>query len=489
MPLHKIIGTAVAALFIGVGAMGAYLTRERWKPYVFPEKAAAKTDDHGHAHGEDGGHEGHTHGAGGHEGHDHAAHAGGERVKLSKQAQENLKLEADLLIPEPYYRKMQIPAVIADRPGETDRGVTARVAGIVNEIKAKPGDAVKAGDPLFTILLVSEFVQSTQTELVKASRELKIAEAKRERTADLVKLGTKSKMDLVEDEAFVKRFTTQVEAYRRQLQTFGLSSAQVTQAESGEIITEITVTAPVRPIPGTAINGKAIATSDAKAEPLVYEVKELKVQLGDYVQAGQALCLLANHQFLFIEGKAFKSEAKMLAEASREKRPIQVEVAEETPGDWDPVGLLTLGHIGNVDPATRTLSFYVPLKNQSDDFVKDGKKFFVWRFHPGQRVRLKIPIERVRFDRKNADEEVFIVPPGAVVREGAEAYVFSQSGDSFERKKVRILHEERDEIVIANDGSINSALFIVRNNATAINRAFKAQAGGGGGGGHEGHDH
>lgn len=485
MPLHKIIATAVAALFIGVGAMGAYVTRDRWKPYVLPEKTAAKAD----AHGGGGGHEGHNHGAGGHEGHDHA-HATGETVKLSTQAQKNLNIEAENLFPEPYFRKMMIPGVIADRPGETDRGVTARVAGIVNEIKAKPGDAVKAGDPLFTILLVSEFVQSTQTELVKSSRELKIAEAKRDRTAELVKLGTKSKMDLVEDEAIVKRFTTQVEAYYRQLQTFGLTSAQVRQAESGQIITEITVTAPVRPVPanGASSDGEK-PTSETKPQPVIYEIKELKVQLGDYVQAGQALCLLANHQFLFIEGKAFKSEARMLAEASKENRPVEVEAAEETPGDWTPLGPLTLGHIGNVDPATRTLSFFVPLKNQSDDFVKNDKKFFVWRFHPGQRVRLKIPIERIRFDKKNPDEEVFVLPPGAVVREGAEAYVFSLSGDTFERKKVRILHEERDEIVIANDGSINPALFIVRNNATAINRAYKAQAGGGGGGGHEGHDH
>lgn len=474
MLLRNWIGPSIVALFVGIGVAGTYVSRVRWMPYLFPEKSATKTDDHGHEHDEDGGHEGHDHS------HDHS-----DRVKLSKQAQENLNLEVENLFPEPYFRKMLIPGVVVDRPGETDRGVTARVAGIVSEIKAKPGDAVSAGDPLFTVHLVSEFVQSTQTELVKASRELKIAEMKRDRTAELVKLGTKSKMDLAEDEAFVKRFSTQVEAYRRQLQNFGLTSAQVTKAEGGEIVTEITVTAPLHL--QDSKNGKETA-SETKRESIIYEVQELKIHLGDYVQAGQTLCLLANHQFLFIEGKAFKSEARMLAEASRENRPVEVEVAEETPGDWEPLGSLTLGHIGSVDPAARTLSFFVPLKNQSDDFVKNGKKFFVWRFHPGQRVRLKIPLERVRFDRKNVDEEVFILPPGALVREGPEAYVFSQNGDFFERKAVRVLHEERDEIIIANDGSINPALFIVRNNAAAINRALKAQAGGGGGG-HEGHDH
>ena len=48
---------------------------------------------------------------------------------------------------------------------------------------AKPGDSVKAGDPLFRMLLVSEFVQSTQNELAKSAQELRIATAKRDRTS------------------------------------------------------------------------------------------------------------------------------------------------------------------------------------------------------------------------------------------------------------------------------------------------------------------
>lgn len=478
MATRIIIKWAVGLVLALVVIYTTYRTRDRWWEAVFPAKQTAKADTHDHGDGHD--HSGHSH-----EGHNHA-HDQAERVKLSEQAQRNLNIDSDNLFPEAYYRKMIIPGVVIDRPGETDRGVTARVAGIVSEIKAKPGDAVKAGDPLFTIQLVSEFVQSTQTELVRASREVKVAETKRDQTANLVKIGTKSTLELAEDEAAVRRFKTQVESYRRQLQTFGLTSAQVTRAEQGDFITELTVSAPARPKVESPADGKDKATSHTDADPHIFEVQELKIHLGDYVQAGQTLCLLANHQSLFIEGKAFKSEAKLLAEASRENRKVEVEVAEERPGDWPPLEPLTLGHIGSVDPTARTLSFFVPLTNQSNDFEKNGRRYFVWRFHPGQRVRLKIPIERIRFDKKNADEEVFIVPPGAVVREGPEAYVFSQNNVWFERKKVRVLYEDRDEIIVANDGSINPALFIVRNNAAAINRALKAQAGEGG---HEGHDH
>jgi hypothetical protein len=75
-----------------------------------------------------------------------------------------------------------------------------------------------------------------------------------------------------------------------------------------------------------------------------------------------------------------------------------------------------------------------------------------------------------------------------VVREGPEAFVFVQSGDVFVRKPVRVLFEDRTEVVVANDGSVSEAEFVVRNQAAAINRALKAAASGEGGHGHD-HEH
>jgi hypothetical protein len=136
-------------------------------------------------------------------------------------------------------------------------------------------------------------------------------------------------------------------------------------------------------------------------------------------------------------------------------------------------------HLSNqVDPVTRTFAFYLPLDNRATTFTRDGKTFFVWRYRPGQRVRLRVPVEKL-------GDEVFVLPAGALVREGAEAFVFRQNGDFFERRPVRVLYEDRTEVVLANDGSVGAGQFVVRNNAAAVNRALKAAAGGG----HEGHDH
>jgi len=102
-----------------------------------------------------------------------------------------------------------------------------------------------------------------------------------------------------------------------------------------------------------------------------------------------------------------------------------------------------------------------------------------------------VPVEKLVVRAPDGKTEIlpFVLPAGAVVREGPEAFVFIQSGDTFVRKPVRVLHADRSEIVVANDGSVTEAEFVVRNQAAAINRALKAQAAGGGGDPHAGHDH
>ncbi|MBX9623588.1 MAG: HlyD family secretion protein [Gemmataceae bacterium] len=490
MRLRRFVSPVVTlAVLAGVGYAG-YRTQDRWLPLVFPEKAAKSGGGHGEGAADD------------HAGHDHAGHdhgPKGDRVKLSPQAQKNLALDVDTLTPQEYWRTKLIPGVVVDRPGESDRGVTSKVAGVVTAIKARPGDTVKAGDPLFTIQLASEFLQSAQTDLAKAARELEYAAAKRDRIADVVSKGVQSGAALIEEENQVKRFTTQVQAYRRQLQVFGLTPEQVTRAEKGEVVTEVTVVAPggpkAAPPAATAAVSLSPSSGGSPVEPRPdphYEVQELKVTLGEQVTAGQTLCLLSSHSGLFVEGRAFKSEADALAAAAEKKTPVRAEFADEAAGAWPAQGPLVIHHLSNqVDPATRTFAVYLPLDNQPRTFDRDGKTHFVWRYRPGQRVRLLMPVEKLVTLAPDGKTELlpFVLPAGAVGREGGEAFVFIQSGDVFVRKPVRVLYADRSEVVIANDGSVSEAEFVVRNQAAALNRALKAAAAGGGGDPHAGHDH
>ncbi len=489
MRLRRFVSPLVTLALLCAAGYAAYRTQDRWLPHVFPAKSAAKSGD-GHDHGEGGGHDDHA-------GHDHGPR--GDRVKLSEQAQKNLALDVDTLTPQEYWRTIMVPGIVVDRPGESDRGVTSKVAGVVIAIKARPGDTVKGGDPLFTIQLASEFLQSAQTDLVKTAKELEFAVLERERIANLVKKGTTAEAELLKQQNVVDRLTTQLNGYRRQLQVFGLTPDQVNRVERGEVITEVTVIAP-----GTSPSGTLSASETTPAAttptnggkqqspttPVLYEVQELKVTLGEQVQAGQTLCLLANHQRLFVEGRAFKSEADALAAAAEKKTPLRAEFADEKPGAWPAQGPLVIHHLSNqVDPTARTFAFYLPLDNQPRTFERDGKTYFVWRYRPGQRVRLRVPVEKLVTLAPDGKTELlpFVLPAGAVIREGAEAFVFVQNGDVFVRKPVRVLYEDRKEAVVANDGSVTEAEFVVKNQAAAINRALKAAAAGGGG--HEGHDH
>lgn len=271
-------------------------------------------------------------------------------------------------------------------------------------------------------------------------------------------------------------------AYRQILQANGLQPARIDAAAEGTFVREVTVVAPAVP-PGDA----------AASEATIYELQELKVQLGEQVQAGQVLATLANHRLLHIEGRGFKGEASLLARAAENRWPVEAEFAEDDPRTWPPLNqTLTIRHLANsMDPASRTFGFFLLLVNQSRSYEHGGKAFLVWRFRPGQRVRLRVPVEALRGDpvegRATEHTGVIVLPRAAVVREGPEVYVFRANGDAFDRKPVHVLFEDRQDVVLANDGSVAPGLFVAHNAAAALQRVLKAQTAGAAG--HEGHGH
>lgn len=435
----QILKWSGGVLLVGALVGGGWLARGAWLPLLGLQETAAADDD-----------------ADEHDHHDH----GKERVRLSPQARANLRLDVQPARRQSYWRTLSIPGIIVDRPGVSDRGVTSPIAGVVTNVHAKPGDTVKPGDPLFELRIISEYVQNAQTELFKTAKEMQLAEEQKNRLVESVRSGAVSEARMIEIENQLRRLSTSAQTYRQDLLLRGLTPEQIQSAAEGNFIKQVTLK-----VPASTVG--------------LFEVQELKSNLGEQVQAGQLLSVLSNHQELYIEGHGFKQEANLLERAAREGWPVQAEFAEDSPGDWPALSArLSIHHLANtVDPVSRTLSFYLPLSNQSRSYDKNGKKFLVWRFRPGQRVRLQVPIEEFR--------DVFVLPVGGIVREGAETYVFRQNGDFLERIPVRVAHEDRANVAIANDGAISDGLHIARNGAAALNRAIKAQAGG-----HEhGHDH
>jgi len=395
---------------------------------------------------------------------------GAKVLKLTPQARKNLGLVSKPAKPQTYWRTIQIPGVITDRPGISDRGVTSPAVGVVTEIHAYPGDTVQPGAPLFTLRPFSEYLQNTQTELFRAHRESELIAEQRARLQNAARTGAISEARLIELDNQARRQAALIQSYRQDLLTRGLSPEQIDAVAEGRFVSTIQIAAP------------AFSQSDPKRETTLtstappsnyggeYEIQELNVELGQQVQAGQLLANLANHRELYIEGHAFKKEATLLAQAAQKGTEVNVEFTQDDLEKWPaPVGPLTIRHLANsIDAVNRTFAFFVPLENQSQTYTQDGERFVVWRFRPGQRVRLHIPVEELR--------DVIVLPSAAVVREGPEAYVFQQNGNLFNRLPVNLLYEDRLHTVIANDGSVTPGLYLAQNSAASLNRVLKAQA-------------
>jgi biotin carboxyl carrier protein len=375
------------------------------------------------------------------------------------------------LQPTTYWRVIEVPGVVVDRPGSSDRGVVAPISGTVTQIHGFPGTTVPPHAPLFTIRLSSESLHASQLELFKATREIEIAQRQRKRLADLAQSGALSQSRIIEIENQIDRMQATVDAYRQDLQARGLSGEQIGAVAKGEFVTEMVVRAPGKE--ALQATEMALAAEDeqvSKRLPFSFELQSLNVELGQQVDAGYVLCHLADHRTLLIEGHGFKDDMPLVQEAARNGWDVEVDLDAPASDQWPPFSRkLKIDHLSNtVDPQTRTFAFFLPLENQWHAYTQEGATRLLWRFRPGSRVRLRVAVEKL--------ENVFVVPQPAVVREGPEAFVFRQNGDLFDRRPVHVVYEDRLHAVLANDGSVSPGFYIAQSGAASLNRVLKAQA-------------
>ena len=384
--LRKLSGVVVVAALSAV----AFFTSEQWMPLVIRKSAEAATAE------------------------DAAPPVEEPKVlKLNPQARKNLGLVSKPARLQTYWKKIQIPGAIVDRPGRSDRGITSPVVGVVTQIHAFPGDTVKPGDRLFTLRLFSEYLQKTQKELFAATRETQLIEEQLKRLRPLAESGGIAKSKIIDLQNQLRRQAAAIEAHRQDLLTRGLHPQQIARVADGKFVSTVDVVAP----PPVEVREKTAAMRSATFQlvlgtvtELAYEVQELAVELGQQVQAGQLLSTLANHRSLYIEGHAFKREAPSLENATQNGWDIAVEFAEDDPQHWPALKQkFRIRHLANsIDTTSRTFDFFVPLTNQSRTYRQDGQTFIAWRFRPGQRVRLHVPVEKL--------DNVLVLPAGAVVR-------------------------------------------------------------------------
>jgi membrane fusion protein, heavy metal efflux system len=431
---------AVVAVLAGVVVAG-YFTRDQWMPILLPTKPAERVEAA------------------------NDAIAPPSKIIVNEQAQTNLGLTAKPLKAQTFWKTIPVPGMVVDRPGQSDRGVVAPASGVVSKVNRFPGDMVQPGEVLFTLKLLSESLFLTQTDLFKTTQEIALAQAQRKRLKDSG--GSVSESRLIEVDNQITRLEVAVKAYRQELLNRGFAPDMIDGVAGGKFVNEIAIVVPPRPTEAKTPSPLSASTG-SNDPPSAFEVQELKVDLGQQVQAGQTLCLLADHQKLAIEGRAFRDETPLLEKSVKEKWPVEVDFQEDPAAGWDELKQpFRIRHMSNtIDPVNRTFAFLMPLENQSRVVEDEGRTQTLWRFRPGQKVKLLLRVEKL--------DNVFVLPADAVAHDGPEAFVFTQNVNTFERMPVRVLLQDRQQVVLANDGSMLPGSYVVQGAAAQLNRMVKA---------------
>jgi len=461
------------------------------------------------------------------QGHEHEAAE--DRLELTEEAVANLELRMQKVRAADGFRYFRVPAEVIEKPGHSDHILASPVNGIVTRIHVLPGQAVRPGDALFELEVIDESLAKSQLELLQALTRLEVVQAELERLSPLAESGTVAGRRKLELEYEQKQLEAQLQVRQQELGMHGLSEEQVERIlRDRQLLRRFTVRMPRQLAEAAHVDGASAATGNARVRTVAsesqndgwdYTVEELDVFPGKSIRRGDDLCHLAYHTVLYIRGQAFENEVDSilaLAQGERSDWPVTAEFGIE--GKEKQRTGLTVRHVDNhVDPETQTFLFYVPLPNEvvSDSVGPQGRRYRTWRFKPGQRVHLLIPVAKY--------EQQIKLPLAAVVQEGPDAFVFrryepkhshvhSHDGHShshrgyshgghphdgdehedaylvLERVPVHILHEDEQGIVVEQSKRFKPGDSIAMNRAYQLQLALKQRAGGGGGHGHR-HGH
>ena len=390
--------------------------------------------------------------------HDAHGHGEGASIELSGAALKNIGYAPHTVSVGDYERAISMPGMIVERPGKSQIRVSAPLGGVVTRSYVMQGEAVAPESRMFDIRLTHEELVSAQGVFLEAAEALDVVHAEISRLESLTE-GIVAGRRVLEQKYERQKLEAKLRAQRQGLLLHGLSDAQVDEIlATRRLLKSLTVFVPSHEDCPTCHSDHP------------FHVQSLDVQTGEQVSAGDTLCVLADHCELYIEGTAFEVDVQHLREALEADTSLSADVLISARREHA-VGDLKLLYLADrVDRQSRALHFYVRLPNEIVSDRRDGAHRFVqWRFNPGQRVELRLPVERWT-DR-------LVVPAAAVVNEGAESYVYRQSGDHFHRVPVHVEHSDQNSAVIANDGSVFPGEVIAANGAFQIHLALKNQSG------------
>jgi membrane fusion protein, heavy metal efflux system len=450
-------------------------------------------------------HAGHDESAPGHVAHDEPASGGAaaSSLDLTPQAIANLGLTAEFLQPielSTYRRSITVPAVVVAKPGRSSIIVSSPLNGVVTHVHAVTGEAVMPGDLLFEVRLTYEDLVETQTAFLKTISELQVEEREIARLEGATLDGAISGKQLLERRYAKEKLEAFAKSQREALRMHGLSERQVDDiGVNGKLLRDLQIVAPdvdehdhqeelrLSQVPARAVSftqsppPPLTSSSEHQHEPKPLVIDELQVHKGQAIMSGEKLCSLSDYTQLFIEGKAFENDIAAITEAAKRGWAVDAIISGSTAQET--IRGLKLTFVSNsIDAESRTLSLFVELPNEivRDETNADEQRFLSWKYRLGQRLELRVPVEE--WDKQ------IVLPVDAVVKDGADWFVFQRNGKSFNRIPVHVRYRDQNSAVIANDGSLYPGDVVALKSAHQMQMALKNKSGGGADP-HAGHNH
>jgi len=412
---------------------------------------------------------------------DHHTERDSDSVRLSQQARRTLGLTVGDVQLQRFSRTIGIPAMVVEHPGRTHINVSAPMTGVITRVAVIRGQATRPGDVLFHLRLLHEDLVRAQTDFLRTLGQLEVEEKEIARLKNIAGGGVAERL-ILERQYERDKLQAVLRAQEEALLLHGLNREQVTTIKTkGRLAREIVVR-----VPGVSDDGSLPDTDSPDSRTLTEDssnrrgspseaprrqliVEQLPVHVGQAVKTGDPLCVLADYRTLHIEGRAFEQDAEALIRAANQHHPVTA--IPKTRGDATAIQELEIVHIGNVvDPESRALDFHVLLHNTVvRDVMHHGRRFLTWKYKPGQRMQLRVPVE--------VWENVIVLPIDAVARDGPETFVFVENGSVFERRPVTVVYRDPFNVLMAYDGSLAPGERVALNSAHQLLLALKKQAG------------
>lgn len=406
---------------------------------------------------------------------DHADH-----IDLSIEACRNLQLREGKVELRDYWRRLRVPAEVIEKPGESNHALAAPVNSIVSRVFVIPGQAVSAGDLLFDLQVTDDILAQSQLDLLSTVTRLDVVDTELKRLEPLVSSGTVPGKRTLELEYERQELEAKLNLNKQALLVRGLNEEQVEKIlATRELVRHITVPLPKYP-------HRHGPSEPPHEDKLDYTIETLIALPGTTVKRGDDLCELAYHARLYVKGRAFENELDWVSGALAQGAQVTADFGLEHQ-KYSREGLKIEFIDNHVDDKSQTFSFFVPLANEIvRDYEEGGARFRNWRFKPGQRAHIWVPVEHW--------ESQIVLPAAATVREGPDVFVFrkgphSLAGEAnlieYERVPVTLIYQDLQEVVIERDGQLKEGDVIALNGAYELNLALRMASQGGG----HAHDH